>query len=41
MFWTDAHLSSEEYYDLSRYFLMLVIFLMATMMLVINLGRVF
>ena len=33
MFWTDAHLSCEEYYDLSRYFLMLVIFLMATMVL--------
>lgn len=33
MFWTDAHLSSEEYYDLSRYFLMLVIFIIATMML--------
>lgn len=33
MFWTGAHLSSEEYYDLSRYFLMLVIFLMTTMML--------
>ncbi len=33
MFWTDTNLSSEEYYDLSRYFLMLVIFLMVTMML--------
>jgi hypothetical protein len=33
MFWTDTNLSIEEYYDLSRYFLMLVIFLMVTMML--------
>ena len=33
MFWTDTNLSSEQYYDLSRYFLMLVIFLMVTMML--------
>ena len=33
MFWTAASLSSEEYYDLSRYFLMLVIFLMASVML--------
>jgi O-antigen ligase len=33
MFWTDTSLSSEDYYDLSRYFLMLVIFLMVTMML--------
>ncbi len=36
MFWTDTNLSSEEYYDLSRYFLMLVIFLMVTMMLSSN-----
>lgn len=33
MFWTDAYLSGEAYYDLSRYLLMLVIFLMVTMML--------
>jgi len=33
MFWTDTNLSSENYYDLSRYLLMLVIFLMVTMML--------
>jgi len=33
MFWSDSQLSGEEYYDLSRYFLMLVIFIMMTMML--------
>ena len=33
MFWADTNLSSEDYYDLSRYLLMLVIFLMVTMML--------
>ncbi len=33
MFWTDTNLSSEEYYDLSRYFLMLVTFIVVTMML--------
>jgi hypothetical protein len=33
MFWTDTNLSSENYYDLSRYLLMLVIFIMVTMML--------
>ncbi len=32
MFWSDADLSSEEYYDLTRYFLMLVIFILTTMM---------
>jgi len=33
MFWTDSHLSSEAYYDLSRYFLSLVVFLMMTIIL--------
>ena len=32
MFWSDADLSSEEYYDLTRYFLMLVIFILTTIM---------
>ena len=32
MFWSDTHLSSEEYYDLTRNFLMLVIFILTTMM---------
>lgn len=32
MFWSDKHLSSEEYYDLTRNFLMLVIFILTTMM---------
>ena len=33
MFWTHSHLSGEEYYDLSRYFLMLVFFIMMTITL--------
>ena len=41
MCWTTARLSSEEYYDLSRYFLMLVIFLMTTMMLSSTSSEVF
>ena len=31
MFWTNSQLSSEEYYDLTRYLIMSVIFIMATM----------
>ena len=32
MFWSDPQVSSEEYYDQSRYFLMLVIFILTTIM---------
>lgn len=41
MFWTDTNLSSEEYFDLSRYFLMLVIFLMVTILLSSNSDEIF
>jgi O-antigen ligase len=36
MFWTDAALTSEEYFDHTRYFLMLVFFIMATMLFSAN-----
>jgi O-antigen ligase len=33
MLWTDVELTSEEYYDQIRYFLMLALFIMATMLI--------
>lgn len=41
MLWTDGHLTSEEYYDQFRYFLMLVVFILATMSLSSNSEKFF